>query len=127
MEAIMKNPISYCPTCKKVHGNPTVELFNTFMEHCELTQAHEAFQMDLYRAYVAGQHDCLSIMIRISDYPDKIADRLLNQVAAAIRDATIAGIDPHNEDLIAQVRAAVSKRFGIPQNGCASVPNLERN
>ncbi len=117
----MKNPIHLCPTCKKVHGNPTIDLFNQFMAHLG-EDLPEGLEMDFYRAYVAGQHDCLSIMIRISDYPDKIADVLVNQVAAAIRDATIAGIDPHNTELIAQVRAAVSERFGIPQNGCASNP-----
>ncbi len=115
----MKNPLHLCPTCKKVHGNPTIDLFNQFMAHFG-ADLPEGLEMDFYRAYVAGQHDCFSVILRIADYPDKVADVLVKQVAAAIRDATLAGIDPHKEELIAKVRKAISAGFGIPQNECAS-------
>ncbi len=108
----MKNPIQYCTHCQKAHGNPVVDLFNHFVKHtCHDLPADR--EMDYYRAYMAGQHDALAVILKASELPQEQAERVVNQIAIAIRDALLAGIDEANPKLKAQVRAAVSNRFFI--------------
>lgn len=115
----MKNPTAFCPHCQKMHGNPVIELFNTFTSHAFSQGMSEAQEMDIYRTYCSGQHDALSIILKMADYPQDAAERMLNDYACAVRDAVVAGIDPANEELRAKVAKAIAVRFALKERGCS--------
>lgn len=116
----MKNPTQYCQQCRKVHGNPVIELFNEFIKRvCVPVGPPPHVELELYRAYMAGQHDALAVIIKATEYPEEQAENIVNSVAIAIRDATLAGLPEDMPDLKAQVRKVITKRFFIRERGCS--------
>lgn len=116
----MKNPSQYCTRCQAMHNNPVIDLFNQFLKAtCTEAQPPPDYELDMYRAYVAGQHDCFSVVIKASEYQKTQAEYLVNQIAICIRDATLAGMpEPELDGLKAKVRAAITKRFFIREDRC---------
>jgi len=113
----MKNSPWLCPGCNRLHDNPLIEQFNAFLKVvCPKPPPPDA-EMDLYRCYMAGMSDMLKLLSIVSDFPEELSTRLVNQVAINVRDGVLAGItDPGLKE---QIHAELTRVLAIRENSCA--------
>lgn len=114
----MKNPQSFCPQCNEIHDNAMIDRFNDFVGHCHQKQLPEIVERELFRAYMAGAFDTLLMSAAISEFHEKLAVHLMNQLAINIRDAALLGISDLEERK--RLSAHITETLHIKERPCSN-------